>query len=298
MCAAIENTNKPAVDIDLRCESCGYQLYSLGYGAVCPECSVPVFESLSNSRLMYADIRWLGLITRGLTLATVSLLITLSAITLSFFAEIIASVFDSDLIRKSLETPGLILAFEVAVHLATIADFWFFAARPPSIRSSAVRNDAVSRRVVRVACVAALISLLPAIGVKYAEAAPISKTLGLAPTGTGTWVMIQVASDLLLILSSLWYARQIIHRSTYARLCSLIIAVFWAMIIAAIFVIAQSLIAPETLGRNLEPFHVLISFFAAVVVIIAYAGTLIQVTLAIRFEHRNNLLFREGRNRR
>jgi hypothetical protein len=54
---------------DVPCLQCGYNLRTLRVEGACPECGAPVIKSLDTVRLLFADLRWLQVMVRGLDLA-------------------------------------------------------------------------------------------------------------------------------------------------------------------------------------------------------------------------------------
>lgn len=56
-----------ALEVDVTCVQCGYNLRGLASGGTCPECGRDIRESLSRDRLMFADEQWLRVVTAGVT---------------------------------------------------------------------------------------------------------------------------------------------------------------------------------------------------------------------------------------
>lgn len=61
-----------SINKNIPCESCGYNLRGLDPGGCCPECGLPIAESLRPERLLFADYRWLQRVAQGATVLTVA----------------------------------------------------------------------------------------------------------------------------------------------------------------------------------------------------------------------------------
>ncbi|HSZ59374.1 MAG TPA: protein kinase [Tepidisphaeraceae bacterium] len=64
--AASEEPEVPrTINGHLPCLTCGYDLRSLTSEGCCPECGLPITQSLDSARIVFADARWLDIITIG-----------------------------------------------------------------------------------------------------------------------------------------------------------------------------------------------------------------------------------------
>lgn len=62
------------IDTDVKCVGCDYNLRGLDGEAVCPECGVAVERSLRGEFLQFANPQWVGQLSRGMSLAWLSLI--------------------------------------------------------------------------------------------------------------------------------------------------------------------------------------------------------------------------------
>jgi len=67
----------PAINIDLACIGCGYNLRGLSPEHLCPECRTPITQSLRGDLLKYSDLNWLGTIKKGIKLFLTTLVLSL-----------------------------------------------------------------------------------------------------------------------------------------------------------------------------------------------------------------------------
>ncbi len=82
-----DHADRPAgmpvsIDIDVACRGCAYNLRGLFADGACPECGAPVWLSIGEDALRYANPRWLATVAGGvkITLASlVGLCVTLAA---------------------------------------------------------------------------------------------------------------------------------------------------------------------------------------------------------------------------
>src|SRR5258706_9556058 len=65
----------PALDQNLPCLRCGYNLRTLSIDARCPECATPIASSLDPTLLRYADPSWTHALGQALGLMIFSLLV-------------------------------------------------------------------------------------------------------------------------------------------------------------------------------------------------------------------------------
>lgn len=85
-CHLLAQSSRDLVDREAPCFGCGYNLRGLAWSGRCPECAAPVWVSLQEKRLCYADPYWLRRVRRGSKLAVAGLLISLTALLLMMIA--------------------------------------------------------------------------------------------------------------------------------------------------------------------------------------------------------------------
>ncbi len=62
-CIALDSTGR--IGRDLSCLQCGYNLRTLQPEGICPECGLPIFQSIRGDRLKYSDPEWVAKLARG-----------------------------------------------------------------------------------------------------------------------------------------------------------------------------------------------------------------------------------------
>ncbi len=62
----------PAIDHDLSCMICGYNLRALAPAGLCPECGTDIARSTQGDLLKFADRKWVGSVYRGTCLLTIA----------------------------------------------------------------------------------------------------------------------------------------------------------------------------------------------------------------------------------
>lgn len=122
------------IDTDVNCVGCEYNLRGLDGEAVCPECGMAVERSLRGDRLRFADPQWVGQLSRGMTLAWVSLVVAF------FSAVILGSSFDlgSDRELLAVVVAGLLVMGPVGVAFAAC---WCFSMPEPGATKVAFSHN-------------------------------------------------------------------------------------------------------------------------------------------------------------
>jgi hypothetical protein len=69
-----------AVNEDIPCRKCGYNLRGLGTGGLCPECGTLIWLSLRGTLLRYSDPDWLETIRRGFARMIAGITIVVAAV--------------------------------------------------------------------------------------------------------------------------------------------------------------------------------------------------------------------------
>jgi len=142
-----------AVTVDLACITCTYDVRTLRFDAVCPECATPVSKSLGVEEIRFCDPKWLKRIRRGLDLFVAALLFSIILGIVAGFVA--ASTFRPGM--QSLSSAGMVammLPSIVAYALILLGVFYVTSPKPdePS-------NDRTNRigRLARILFVAAFI---------------------------------------------------------------------------------------------------------------------------------------------
>ena len=77
--ASIETTNASAIDHDLPCRTCGYNLRGISTASRCPECGCSVARSLHGDMLEFCDPEWVLRLARGLNWMAIAVILMLAA---------------------------------------------------------------------------------------------------------------------------------------------------------------------------------------------------------------------------
>ena len=137
-----------ALDQNLPCLRCGYNLRTLATNARCPECSTPIASSLDTNLLRYADPSWTSILALFMGLMFISACFEL----VNVYMTLLVTRYDALLDLSVVIDP---------IHSFTSPLFWlaaFLLGRPEPNRSSIFKSK--SRSLMRIA---ALIALLWAI---------------------------------------------------------------------------------------------------------------------------------------
>jgi len=65
------------VGVDLTCTTCAYNLRTMPFDSVCPECAAPVVNSLRVEELRFCDPKWLRSIRKGLDIVVASVIVSI-----------------------------------------------------------------------------------------------------------------------------------------------------------------------------------------------------------------------------
>lgn len=116
-----------AIDSDLICRRCGYNLRGLKPEGICPECAAPISDSLRDDRLADADSAWLSLVARGLGLVFwIAIAKSLSVFFYAGLSETYLSVSDPQAGGYT-----LILWFDLLLVIFGLIGLWRATAREP-----------------------------------------------------------------------------------------------------------------------------------------------------------------------
>lgn len=153
----IDRSGQTDLPAGARCAACRYNLAGLSAGSACPECALPVEDSLKPGLLRFADRQWLGRVADGLRRQHAAMRWMLGAT--------VGAVALGALL--SLDSPVMLVAL-VAVPLAiiTAANVQTFSTAPVALPGN-VASRTRSRLILRVTAAA------HAIGVPLGLAAPL-----------------------------------------------------------------------------------------------------------------------------
>jgi tetratricopeptide (TPR) repeat protein len=209
---------RAAIDGDVTCVACGYNLRGLAPEKVCPECGTAVHRSLHGDQLRYADATWLGMIRRGIRLMLWNLLLAI----LVFVAMVLA---------KSWDWPpalGMILG-SIKAALALWATLLVTAQEP---RSSLVEDPVTLRRVIRICAIAMFIGAIAADAAALWGLELLLIACGVAGPVAGLAVW----------FGQFAYARGFARRIPDKRLAKSTGAVMWGFVIACAATVVAGLI--------------------------------------------------------
>ncbi|MCH8964393.1 MAG: hypothetical protein IIB58_05495 [Planctomycetes bacterium] len=138
----------PAIDHDLSCMSCGYNLRALPPAGLCPECGTDIARSTQGDLLKFADRKWVGSVYRGTCLLTIADgLLVICVLAMIVFPFILLSVFDSAI---AVATFVIVLRVcSIAAIVLMILGVWLVTKQEP--RVSLTEQGTSNRRVARAA---------------------------------------------------------------------------------------------------------------------------------------------------
>ncbi len=146
-----------AIDHDLSCMSCGYNLRGLVPKGACPECGTDIARSTQGDLLNFADRNWVGSVYRGtylLTLADALLVVCILAAIAS--PLILLTAFDPTTMANAFDTFWIILkALPLAAIGLMFVGVWLITKQEP--RVSLTEQAASNRRVARAAVAMVLV---------------------------------------------------------------------------------------------------------------------------------------------
>ena len=143
-----QHDEAPAIDHDLSCMICGYNLRALPPAGQCPECGTDIARSTQGDLLKFADRNWVGSIYRGTCLLTIAGgLFVICVLAMIVFPLILLSVFDSSI---AVATFVIVLRVcSIAAIVLMILGVWLVTKQEP--RVSLTEQGASNRRVARAA---------------------------------------------------------------------------------------------------------------------------------------------------
>jgi len=103
------------VAVDLTCATCAYNLRTMHHDAVCPECGTPVAHSLRVDELRFCDPSWLRRIRKGLTLAVLSVLVSIALAALVGIFTAVTALRASGSVAVPGASVMLIIGFSMSV---------------------------------------------------------------------------------------------------------------------------------------------------------------------------------------
>ncbi len=130
-----------AIDQDLSCKRCGYNLRGLREENLCPECGTPVGRSTTADLLRFADPNWMGRVAAGVNLLVWALLLGILLGCLSG----ISGLFIGSVLPQLFVTLGMLF-----VNLLGV--WWITTPDPSGIGEEQRRNP---RKIVRFATIIA-----------------------------------------------------------------------------------------------------------------------------------------------
>ncbi|MCH8853081.1 MAG: hypothetical protein IID41_10575 [Planctomycetes bacterium] len=143
-----QHDEAPAIDHDLSCMSCGYNLRALPSAGLCPECGTDIARSTQGDLLKFADRKWVGSVYRGTCLLTIANgLLVICVLAMIVFPFIVPFLSNSTIavttfliVLKVCSIPALVLM---------ILGVWLITKQEP--RVSLTEQAASSRGIARAA---------------------------------------------------------------------------------------------------------------------------------------------------
>ena len=253
--AASQEPESPrTIDGYLPCLTCGYNLRSLKADGCCPECGLPIIQSLDPARIVFADARWLDIVTIGHGLVFVWLALCVTYMLLNTTVrwarpgQLSAAMFHTyyePSLGLSLELNDAAFGIEAAVCLLPLTLGIWLATHPRRTWRSAVRHLCRAVVVITLA-LAVVLAVLALTGVSL-HGWVILPGLGLEPQahrgfGLGSILaMLQVTSAMLL----LWYFRLLVGSIPEPSGDRKIRR--WAMALLSVSIILMALLNPAIL---------------------------------------------------
>ena len=142
-----QHDEAPAIDHDLSCMSCGYNLRALPPAGLCPECGTDIARSTQGDLLKFADRKWVGSVYRGTCLLTIADgLLVICILAMMVFPLILLWVSNS----TGMATFVIVLrVFFIAAMALMILGVWLVTKQEP--RVVLTEQAASSRGIARAA---------------------------------------------------------------------------------------------------------------------------------------------------
>lgn len=272
----------PAIERDLRCVVCGYNLKTLARSARCPECSTPVGRSLMGDILVYADLPWLRSVSRGMTILAV-------AATSLTLATLVRTAIKIDL--GFVPSDAVLLTMEMLLNPSILVGLWLFTTPPPDhgiSGSDQQPNEPRSRRVLRLCCLLALPAIVASILERYGVITPGSSLAKLTPSTADVFTLVHFLMMIVLALLFLAYSRHIAIRSAAPYLSDLATFLLYGAGLATLLILIEatlSLSSYNGAGRKLAgPIGACSLMFSGALLL----GYLILLAMGLRDDCRSN----------
>ena len=142
------NNEAPAIENDLSCMICGYNLRALPPEGLCPECGTDIARSTQGDLLKFADRNWVGSVYRGTCLLTIANgLLVICILTMIVFPFILLSGSNSTIAVTTFEI--ILKVCSIAAIILMILGAWLITKQEP--RVSLTEQAASSRGIARAA---------------------------------------------------------------------------------------------------------------------------------------------------
>lgn len=148
------STDAPAIEHDLSCMICGYNLRALAPAGLCPECGTDIARSTQGDLLKFADRKWVGSVYRGTCLLTIAnailVVCILAAIVFPFILVTVSDPNTSSFVGTAISmTLKVIRVCSVVAFILMMLGVWLITKQEP--RVSLTEQAASSRGITRVA---------------------------------------------------------------------------------------------------------------------------------------------------
>ncbi|MBN1342061.1 MAG: hypothetical protein JXQ73_05235 [Phycisphaerae bacterium] len=174
-----------ALDADIHCASCGYNLRGLRPSGRCPECGTPIARSLRGDLLAVSDPNWVARIARGATYAyrgfiALVLLIIAAVIGVGAGLALFGPIGPGD--TAVVVLLGGVVAWSLAGFAAMIIGIWWLTTPGPrEVVQPEVRRTRTGCRIALLALLGAwLATKLPINHPVYAAVASLSQSVAFA----------------------------------------------------------------------------------------------------------------------
>lgn len=196
-----------AINSDLPCLSCGYNLRGLDPNGVCPECGIEVGRSQYGSQLVYCSPEWVDKLADGIGWILLSLA---ASLLLTPMLTILGSLAggDTEVIMDYIA--------KLAAGLPAVYGYWLFTTPEPQRLHG---TDGIDLRTgLRVLAIASLVSDMGTVGAEQLDA-------WVAATFLGTSMLV----DLGAMIAFFVYARRLVERVPDAGLARQFVIVLWGL---------------------------------------------------------------------